>query len=69
MHTLNATRSARCNASLDQPGQVELELPRPDGRVVPLHLDHATALAIGERLVLQAKLAQLFEQGQKIRGN
>jgi hypothetical protein len=69
MSTLKSTRTTpRCLASLDKPGQVDLEIPRGDGRVIPAKLDHQAALALGERLVIQAKLAQLFENGQKARG-
>lgn len=69
MHTQEQRQKrASVLASLDEPGLVNMEIPRPDGRVITTQLNHLDALAIGQRLVLQAKIAELYQDGLKLRG-
>lgn len=62
------TRNARCVASSEKPGAVTIEFRRADGRVFSLELDHQAAGVFAHRLGLQSKLAELYHNGQKLKG-
>lgn len=64
MHAHNA----RCLASSETPGAVSIEFRRADGRVVTLQIHHQAAEAFAKRLSLQSKLAALYHDGAKGKG-